>query len=105
MAEKKTKYAKEHTLATAFKAYAALNVFAGLLLSIFLGESVYIEGIGIMFFAVVLLASAAIFAVGEIIQILHDIRRYTYFSAKKAKEAAEKDEKQPVEKEAALPVL
>lgn len=63
----------KNTVAQVLKVYAIINFIAGIILSFTIGSDI-IDGIGIYFFAVSLVINFAIFAFGEVVQLLHDIK-------------------------------
>ena len=64
----------KNTVAQVLKIYAVINFIFGIILSISIGKNIDIDGIGIYFFAVSLVTNFAIFAFGEVVQLLHDIK-------------------------------
>ena len=67
----------KNTVAQVLKIYAVINFIFGIILSISIGKNIDIDGIGIYFFAVSLVTNFAIFAFGEVVQLLHDIKSNT----------------------------
>ena len=66
----------KNTVAHVLKVYAVINFIACIILSFTIGNDI-IYGIGIYFFAVSLVINFAIFAFGEVVQLLHDIKSNT----------------------------
>ena len=64
----------KNTVAQVLKIYAIINFIVGLILSIVISRNVDIDGIGIYFFAASLVINFVIFAFGEVVQLLHDIK-------------------------------
>ena len=64
----------KNTVAQVLKVYAIINFIAGIILSIVIGKNIDIDGIGIYFFAASLVINFVIFAFGEVVQLLHDIK-------------------------------
>ena len=64
----------KNTVAQILKVYAVINFIACIILSLIIGKDINIDGIGIYFFAVSLVTNFAIFAFGEVVQLLHDIK-------------------------------
>ena len=64
----------KNTVAQVLKVYAVINFIFGIILSISIGKNIDIDGIGIYFFAVSLVINFVIFAFGEVVQLLHDIK-------------------------------
>ena len=67
----------KNTVAHVLKVYAVINFIACIILSFIIGKDINIDGIGIYFFAVSLVTNFAIFAFGEVVQLLHDIKSNT----------------------------
>ena len=67
----------ENTVAKVLKVYAIINAAAGVLLGIIIGASLESFLYCIMIAGVVAVASFGIYAVGEAIQLLHDIKLNT----------------------------
>ena len=61
-------------VAQILKVYSAINLAVCIILAIYLDKNINIEGVGICFFAISQVISFAIFAFGEVIQLLHDIK-------------------------------
>ena len=70
---------ENNTVAKIMKVYAILNLVVCLILAFVIGGDS--ETLGIIFFSIALCINFAIYAAGEVIQILHDIRRSTAASA------------------------
>ena len=66
----------KNTVAQVLNIYAVINFIACIILSFTIGNDI-IYGIGIYFFAVSLVINFAIFAFGEVVQLLHDIKSNT----------------------------
>lgn len=66
----------QNIVAKIMQVYAYLNAIAGVVLAIYLGGELD-EMIAIVVFAVVLVASFFIFALGEMIDLLHQIKNNT----------------------------
>ncbi len=64
----------KNTVAQVLKVYAVINFIVCIILSIVIGKNIDIDEIGIYFFAVSLVTNFAIFAFGEVVQLLHDIK-------------------------------
>ena len=64
----------KNTVAQVLKIYAVINFIFGIILSISIGKNIDIDGIGIYFFAASLVINFVIFAFGEVVQLLHDIK-------------------------------
>ena len=67
----------KNTVAQVLKIYAVINFIACIIFSFIIGKDINIDGIGIYFFAVSLVTNFAIFAFGEVVQLLHDIKSNT----------------------------
>lgn len=66
-----------NTVASILKGYAWLNAFAGVIASFYMMQE-RIDGIFVFFvFVAILISSFVIYAVGEVVQILHEIRENT----------------------------
>ena len=82
----------KNTVAQILKIYAIINFFCCLILSIVIGDKVNINGIGIYFFAASLVTNFIIFAIGEVVQLLHDIKINTQKPPTNATDKPDPDE-------------
>jgi len=68
---------KENLVAKIIKIYAFVNQFGCIIAALIIGDDSYIHGAGWYFFFASLVVNFAIYAFGEIIQLLHDIKLNT----------------------------
>lgn len=67
---------EKNTVATILQVYAIINALCGLILAFAVGAD-YSGAVGILLFGTVLVASGFIYAFGEVIKLLHEIKLNT----------------------------
>ena len=73
---------EQNTVAIVLQVYAIINAICGLILAFLVGDYYY-GGIGFLLFCSVLVASGLIYAFGEVIKLLHEIKLNTRKAANK----------------------
>ncbi|PKM72147.1 MAG: hypothetical protein CVU91_10480 [Firmicutes bacterium HGW-Firmicutes-16] len=80
----------KNAVAQVLKIYALINFVVCLVLSVNIGN--IFDGMGIYFFAVSLVVNFVIFAFGEVVQLLHDIKINTHKQPSIASDKPDPDE-------------
>ncbi len=68
---------EKNTVASVLQVYAIINAICGLFLALRMADDYYSGAVGFLLFGTVLVASGFIYALGEVIKLLHEIKLNT----------------------------